>query len=269
MRVHVYSDLHLEFAPILFPQDVTSGRLAELVILAGNIHTKRRSVGWAAKTFDQAVVLVGGNHEPYGDSLYAAIAASRLAAARTNRRTTPVYFLEREVCDFKNIDGLNVRIIGATLWTNFLLFGPEQMSTEMARAWQNMNDYTRIKVQNREVAEKIRLTPHDTLRFHVAARTFIEGELSKLYDGLTIVVTHHAPSAKSLSTDQARDPSSSAYASSLETLIEDFQPHLWVHGHIHTSSDYRIGRTRIVCNPRGYHPNYLNPDFDPSLVVEI
>ena len=29
-------------------------------------------------------------------------------------------------------------------------------------------------------------------------------------------------------------------------------PALWVHGHTHTSHDYRVGRCRIVCNPRGY-----------------
>ncbi len=43
---------------------------------------------------------------------------------------------------------------------------------------------------------------------------------------------------------------------------------LWVHGHIHKQSDYKIKDTRIICNPRGY-PDEPNPHFDPSLVVEI
>ena len=29
-------------------------------------------------------------------------------------------------------------------------------------------------------------------------------------------------------------------------------PKLWIHGHMHNRSDYMIGDTRIVCNPRGY-----------------
>ena len=33
--------------------------------------------------------------------------------------------------------------------------------------------------------------------------------------------------------------------------------------------DYRIGKTRVVCNPRGYAPDELNPRFDPELVVDI
>jgi hypothetical protein len=27
---------------------------------------------------------------------------------------------------------------------------------------------------------------------------------------------------------------------------------LWVHGHVHDSFDYRVGRARVVANPRGY-----------------
>ena len=52
------------------------------------------------------------------------------------------------------------------------------------------------------------------------------------------------------------------------TFIERYEPALWVHGHMHDSFDYRLGRTRVVCNPRGYFPHQLNPDFRPLLVVQ-
>jgi hypothetical protein len=32
-------------------------------------------------------------------------------------------------------------------------------------------------------------------------------------------------------------------------------------------SDYFVGRTRVLCNPRGYPGE--NPNFNPSLVVEV
>lgn len=35
------------------------------------------------------------------------------------------------------------------------------------------------------------------------------------------------------------------------------------------SYDYEIYGTRLVCNPRGYAPDALNPDFRPDLVVEV
>jgi hypothetical protein len=65
------------------------------------------------------------------------------------------------------------------------------------------------------------------------------------------------------------DPLTAAYASNLEPMIERFQLHLWVHGHLHNSTDCKIGLTRVVCNPRGYAPSALNPQFDPELVIEV
>jgi Icc-related predicted phosphoesterase len=65
------------------------------------------------------------------------------------------------------------------------------------------------------------------------------------------------------------DPVCAAYASDLDAFIEQAQPQLWVHGHIHSSRDYRVGRTRVVCNPRGYVPFEPNAGFDPALVIEL
>ncbi len=47
------------------------------------------------------------------------------------------------------------------------------------------------------------------------------------------------------------------------------QPAPWCHGHMHESFDHQLGRTRAICNPRGYFPNELNRDFNPALVVEL
>jgi len=44
---------------------------------------------------------------------------------------------------------------------------------------------------------------------------------------------------------------------------------LWVHGHMHDSFDYEIYDTRVACNPRGYAPKTINPEFKPDFVVEI
>jgi hypothetical protein len=54
---------------------------------------------------------------------------------------------------------------------------------------------------------------------------------------------------------------------------------LWVHGHVHDSFDYTVGKCRVIANPRGYARNRLyaetpgqivweNPAFDPALVIE-
>jgi hypothetical protein len=43
---------------------------------------------------------------------------------------------------------------------------------------------------------------------------------------------------------------------------------LWIHGHIHARQDYFCGRTRVVCNPRGYADD-VETCFDPGFVVEV
>lgn len=47
---------------------------------------------------------------------------------------------------------------------------------------------------------------------------------------------------------------------------------LWVHGHMHNASDYVIGDTRVVCNPKGY-PGEKNGEglcyFNPCKVVDV
>ena len=63
---------------------------------------------------------------------------------------------------------------------------------------------------------------------------------------------------------------SAAYASDLTRLMG--KAGLWIHGHVHHSTDYCVSGTRIVANPRGYtHKNggVENSQFNPALIVEI
>ena len=43
------------------------------------------------------------------------------------------------------------------------------------------------------------------------------------------------------------------YASNLsEFILNHPEIVLWIHGHMHLPSDYLVGTTRVVANPRGY-----------------
>lgn len=114
-----------------------------------------------------------------------------------------------------------------------------------------------------------RFRPDHARKLHVSSRAFLQAELAKPFDGPTVVVTHHALSARSLPEHKLGDHLSAAYASDLERLIGSTQPDLWIHGHIHESRDYALGDTRVVCNLRSYVPHDPNPDFDPQRVVEV
>ena len=65
------------------------------------------------------------------------------------------------------------------------------------------------------------------------------------------------------------DPVSAAFASNMEDFILEHQPRLWVHGHTHESFDYRIGKTRVVFNPRGYASIEENKGFRPDYTLVV
>ena len=109
---------------------------------------------------------------------------------------------------------------------------------------------------------------------HRADLAFIEAELAKPFAGPTVVVTHHAPHARSIHPKYAATVLSAAFASDLTAVNERGRPDLWLHGHAHASSDYRVGETRVVCNPKGNGPNIRggdidNRDFREGFVVEV
>ena len=129
MRLHVLSDLHLEFEPFT-PPTVE----ADVVILAGDVSTGRNGLKWALKTFpDRPVVYVLGNHEFYGQKLQKLIKELQELADGTN-----IHLLENE--SFCLAD---VVFLGATLWTDFALNGNPVVSEVVAQT--GMNDYRRIR----------------------------------------------------------------------------------------------------------------------------
>jgi len=82
------------------------------------------------------------------------------------------------------------------------------------------------------------------------------------------VVSHHSPSPRSVPDRFRDDPLSPAFSSDLESLILRHQPDLWIHGHTHDSFDYTIGRTRVICNPKGYSYEH-NHEFVADLVIGL
>ena len=214
------------------------------------------------RRFSTPVVMIAGNHEAYGHELFRTIAINRKRVSATEGR---VIFLERNTWVHKTASGECIRLVGATLWTDFQLYG--RPTESMGIAEQQPDDFRMIKLER---GYKLRsLLPADTVRLHRASVKFLQQELSCPFDGPTLVVTHHAPSPGSIAL-QFRDNSlNPAFASDLNAMIRTYQPPLWIHGHMYNSFDYRIGLTRVVCNPHGYFPDELNPKFDPLLVIEV
>jgi Icc-related predicted phosphoesterase len=276
MKIAVMSDLHLEYdaraaADPSWREDNKDALnfymkppqpQADVLVLAGDVHAGAVAFDWAQQHFAVPTVLIGGNHEAYGHELFRTIAFNRQRASATDGR---VVFLERATWEWKSPEGEQARFIGATLWTDFQLYGTPADS--MALAEERLGDFKTIRIER---GYKLRtLRPSDTLRLHRASVAFLRRELHRQFDGITVVVTHHAPSPRSIAREFTDDPLNPAFASNLDALISRYEPSLWIHGHMHDSFDYKIGRTRVVCNPRGYFPGQLNPRFDPYFAVQV
>lgn len=260
MRLWVFSDLHLEFGKKR-RQRLQALPDADVCVVAGDVLTNcAQSIHFLSREVapHMPVVCVAGNHEFYDDSIVEGVEWARTTAAEVDR----VHFLEN---DSVVIDG--VRFFGCTLWTDYALHGSStaDVAWAMRTAEHQLNDNRLAHWRRMPVFEPF--TALHALDLHRRSRGYLDGELAFPHDGPTVVVTHHAPHPRSVHPRYADDPLTPAFASDLSGIIEERQPDLWIHGHMHHSSDYRVGRTRVLCNPRGYCGE--NRDFDPSLIVEV
>jgi Icc-related predicted phosphoesterase len=218
------------------------------------------------------VVYVMGNHEHYDFDI-----------AHTYDR------LKNELLPFDNIHLLEketwehngITFVGGTLWTDM----NKNDSLTLWHTGQRMNDFQLITNSNRKthhknvvyaknpengsplrddngelVIERVdhyekssRWSPQDSVEDHTKMLDYINittQDKTKSY----VVVGHHAPSALSIAEWFKHDTlMNGAFHSDLSEFIMDRpQIKMWTHGHMHNSSDYMMGETRVVCNPRGY-----------------
>ena len=114
-------------------------------------------------------------------------------------------------------------------------------------------------------------TPQASAGLFDAQAAWLEARLAEPHAGPTVVVTHHAPSPRSIHPRFAGSPLNACFVSDAERLIDERRVQLWIHGHTHDSFDYAVNGTRVVCNPRGYAKDGVNenPLFDPDLRIAI
>ncbi len=248
MKIQIISDLHQEFGMSEF-----SFESADVVVLAGDVNIGTKGIEWIKKSIhNKPVIYVLGNHEYYKGSYPKTLNKIRALASETN-----VHVLENRSVE---IDG--VCFHGATLWTDFSLFGNPKTYGSLCQ--EKMNDYKKI----RRDPTYSKLRSIDTFGIHNRSMNWLENSLEESKSDVNIVVTHHAPSIKSIPDKYREDPISSAYASNLEESILKYTPDVWVHGHIHEPKDYFIGETRVICNPHGYIDEPYN-GYQKELLIEV
>jgi len=243
VRIQILSDLHFEFqadaghefVQSLDPTDV------DVLAIAGDLGVGE-SIGPAldqlCKRFARsAVVYVHGNHEFYSTARESVLGATRQAVERNSN----LVWLDVEATEIAGR-----RFLGAPLWF--------REAPEAARFRKAMTDYMVIPdFESWVYVENAR------------ALAFFEHELRPG----DIVLTHHLPAEGSVAARFKGHPLNPFFLCDIEPLIKERAPALWIHGHTHCSADYRLGETRVVCNPFGYASFELNREFSESFVVEL
>ncbi len=253
MRALVLSDTHFEFhkdggqAFVDYLWDENKSNPPDVMILAGDISDidhLRGSIKMFAKKFPCQILFVIGNHELYGTTPQNALKK----AANIELGIEDVYWLEPYPSPdemFSANPNARFGFRGATLW-----FPKPDVTAR--KDW--MNDYQQIYDFEPWVYEQHKKS--------------VEYLAKRIKPG-DVVVTHHGPSLKSIHPRYEGSPINQFFASDLDWLIESRKPAFWVQGHTHESLDYKIGDTRVVCNPFGYVRESENPNFNPKLVIEV
>lgn len=253
MKLAYLSDLHLEFGTngVLTDALALHDNIkcnADILIVAGDVaeikHLKRSSASTmyhcreALESFFESVcnhyrhvIYVLGNHEFY-HSLYEDVEGLVMESLKHPN----LHILEN---NWVVLEG--TAFYGGTAWTNLSNYW------DAAAAEYGMNDFKVIRT-----GAYRKFKPHDATLIHsrfVQGLEVFKGEFNHPNTKM-VVVSHHAPSLKSVAPEFEGNSLNPAFASDLTEHMEGIT--LWVHGHTHREFDYSCGDTRVVCNPRGY-----------------
>jgi predicted phosphodiesterase len=247
LKIQIASDLHIEqFDETPDPSDLITPA-ADVLILAGDVGSLYRYEQLQHFLYElcqgfKHVLYIPGNHEFYyvRNSHRLTMDALRARLYSLQRSIRNLYVLER-----KSVIINDVKIVGATLWSNPLIEVPRYI--------------VRIHGIDTEMYREM----------HKEDLRFVEDSLNEEDDKRTLVVTHYTPSFDTLrDCHRKKVKHHSLYASNLERLL-DGRAQTWVCGHVHSNFDYVTGGgTRVVGNQVGKTNDNLT-DYRKDFVIEI
>ena len=281
-NIQLLSDLHLEVHPHFVP---TPAAGADLLVLAGDVGSYQAGSRLLDQDFGLArfsplqgwptpVLFVPGNHEY---DLLDFDATHRRLRATCER--LGIHWLEREVLTLQQLTGrpgLAVRFVGTTLWSDFDALGPTDLQAAQSvnaladqlkardKAFSAANFYLKKAGTTRHGAPWLAAQVRDEA---LLCQAWLRAALGQLFDGATVAITHFAPSLKSSDPRYGLTPGTAGFCNALDDLLPQAQ--LWLHGHLHSPSDYRVGGCRVVANPLGYARKNEQSAFQPAGLIRV
>ncbi len=260
MKLKILSDIHIEICDYLdkFSQEPT------ILVLAGDIGYYLNETIYInflneLSFFYDYILCIAGNHEYYFYNIDCDISNIE------NKLHKNIKIINNKTFYYKNY-----KIIGSTLWTSFN--NDSFLAKSIAK--KNINDYRLI---SKKEGGKL-LSPETIYDKFVKNLDFIKNEIDPNYKN--IIISHHAPSEKSISQKYLTDANrylNYSYYSDLEKFIFENENNIkyWIHGHTHNSADYNIGKVRVIANPRGYatfkNDQFVveNKDFNYNFLLDL
>ncbi len=256
MNIQLLSDLHLETHPHFVPEFAPG---ADVLILAGDIGSyqegsmlvtqddhdfglARFSPRADLAAWPVPVFFVPGNHEYDGMPFEEAHARLQETCERLQ-----ITWLHRRV---KVMNG--VRLIGCTLWSDFEALVPQQGPlTQQLKAREKAERAADFYLRKTGTTLDGKPFLSDAVRAQAQAdQAWLTQALSEPFEGMTVVVTHFAPSLKSADPRYGLTPGTAGFCNALDHLLP--KANLWLHGHLHCAHDYVHAGCRVVANPLGY-----------------
>ena len=262
-KLTIISDIHEDIDKYYEQQgygpahDFSALKDQEFVIICGDISGNPINVKrWVNENISRGV-FVEGNHLGYEKSGQYQIdfkqGAQRWLGSQFDG-SSGIKYLENNI---HIVD--DIVFVGCTLYTDFNLYNPtgdkKRQTSFMQTIQSGLNDFRHVMC---EVDGNIqRVTAYDYLVWHNESIAYIEKICQEYPDKKIVIISHHAPSKKSIAPQYQYGMESrynAGYASNLEWLIKKYKNiKLFCHGHVHCDNSYKIGQCRVISHPFGYH----------------
>lgn len=273
MIVNVMSDIHLEF--FNRKEDLIEVGSGDVLLLSGDILVAKHFCTYDIngnvlpynKKFElnksiyeefltrcsnnyNKIFWILGNHEYYGSDIPR---LNEWFPRYIAKRYPKIKILNNQgvdICD-------NWAIFGSTLWTNYNNENPQ----DMVAAQNTLNDFKKITFDGNN------LLPINIVDLHTQSIRSI-GEAVKTNPNKSfIIMTHHAPSYKSVAKNYQHSNINAAYVNNYDDFIlSNKNIKYWVHGHTHINFNYTVGECNVLCNPYGYHGYESVKDYSAKML---
>ena len=250
MNIQFASDLHLEFsANNNFLAANPLQPVGDILILAGDIvpfHMIERHRAFFKFCSDhfEACYWIPGNHEYYHGEL-----GNRTGHFKEQIESNVFLVNNYEVA----LD--DTRIILSTLWSRI-------SARKAPYIEQSLNDYHLIRD-----GEK-RFSVERCNELFVENLAFIRTAIDKNTLEKCVVVTHHVPTFDHYPPEYLGSTINEAFAVNLNDFIESSRIDFWIYGHHHrNTSDFLIGKTKLLTNQLGYVQANEHMGFDLGKII--